>query len=217
MSSRVPHVSPDVRARVRAAVQRNDTSFMNHFVKNRDEARRLYDLCSIAINYRENGTRHAARDAADVIAEVFPGCRARIVIARSFRNAAGSRLRRQVWNSAIWRIDNQRCLLARPPGSFAPMGRRPDTGPSVRREEFLFVVFGLSGQLGLALSNFQLSQIKPLPNVRGPLHRRPDAIVACPSTLKIRIAPRRLGCSPALGGSDGFTRHRGRRLGSSFE
>src|SRR5438128_1431583 len=56
-----------------------------------------------------------------------------------------------------------------------------------------------------------------LPNVRGPLHRSADAIVACPSTLKIRIAPRGLGCSPVLGGSDGFTRHRRRRLCSSFE
>src|SRR5262249_48712625 len=176
MSSRVSHVGPDVRTRVRAAVQRNDTSFMNHFVKNRYEARRLYDLCAIAINYGKNGTRHAARDAADVIAEVFPGCRAGIVIARSFRNAAGSRFRRPVWNSAIRRIDNQRCLPASPPGPFAPMGRRPDTGPSVGRGEFLFVVFGLSGQLALALSNFQLSQIRPLAKVRGPLHRSADAV-----------------------------------------
>src|SRR5262249_42777221 len=198
MSARVSHVGPDVRTRVRAAVQGNDTSFMNHFVKNRYEATRLYDLCSIAINYRKNGSRHAARDAADVIAEVLPGCRARIVIARSFRNAAGSRLCRPVWNSTLLRIDNHRCLSSRPPGSFAPVGRRPDTGPSVGRKEFLFVVIGLPGQLSLALSNFHFSQIKPLPKVRGPLHWSADAIVACPSTLKIRIAPRRLGCSPAL-------------------
>src|SRR5438128_7716368 len=101
--------------------------------------------------------------------------------------------------------------LVRPNGAEArPRPECPPRGILVCR-------FGLSGQLGLALRNFQLSQIKLLPNVRGPLHRSADAIVACPSTLKIRIAPRGLGCSPVLGGSDGFTRHRRRRLCSSFE
>src|SRR5262249_28038040 len=149
MSARVSHVGPDVRTRVRAAVQGNDTSFMNHFVKNRYEATRLYDLCSIAINYRKNGSRHAARDAADVIAEVLPGCRARIVIARSFRNAAGSRLCRQVWNSTVRRIDNQRCLSARPPGSFAPVGGGPHTRPRGGPQGIFFVVFVLPGPFSL--------------------------------------------------------------------
>src|SRR5438477_5637129 len=113
---------------------------MDHLLKKRHVSRRLNDLSSIAVNDGQYRTRDAARDATDIEAEVFPGIVNNIVVAAAPRAcrcsaalrlwrrcdciaatttlasppaAAGLRLGRQRRNLTVWRINDERCLLAR--------------------------------------------------------------------------------------------------------
>ena len=139
---------------MRAAVERYDASLMHHLMKDGHEAGRLNDLRAIAVDHRKDRTGDAAADASDVIAEVFPGRRHRIVVARAFRNASRFCVGREIRHSSVRRIHDQRCLFAGPPCAFPPVARRSDAHPSILRHEFLLVVFSLPGERALALSEF---------------------------------------------------------------
>ena len=45
----------DIRTGVRPAVEGDDAGFMHHFLHDRDIARRLHDLLSVAIDHRVYG------------------------------------------------------------------------------------------------------------------------------------------------------------------
>src|SRR5262245_10023345 len=104
MAAGVSHVRADVWIRMRTAVHRNDSSFVDHLLKNRHESWTLYDLLSVAVNNGEYGARHATCDATNVVTEIFPRRRHRIIVACAFGNPPRSRLRQDVGSSAVGRI-----------------------------------------------------------------------------------------------------------------
>src|SRR5262249_46651187 len=177
---------------MRTVVQRDHARFVDHFLKQQHIPRSLKDLSSIPVYDRQNRAGNASCDATDVEAEIFPRRR---IIARSARNGSGLGFGRQVRRPAVWRIDNQRCLPARPSRTLAPVSWGIHVGLSIWSNELLLVVFSLPSNCGLALSEFFVRQIELVAEIALPLQWSVDAVVACPSSLQIRIAPRRLGLS----------------------
>ena len=106
MASRIAHVGSNLRTRVRAAVQRNDASFMHHFLHDGHIAAALHDLLSIAIDHREYGPGNAACNAPDVRAEILPGVGFGIIVQRGFAYGPGSGLWKQCGRLAIRRINH---------------------------------------------------------------------------------------------------------------
>src|SRR5262249_9846579 len=192
----VAHVRADGGIRMRTPVDWNDTGFVHHFLEDRDVAWRLNDLLAISIDHRENRTRYAASNATNVIAEVFPGIRLRIVVSGSFRHGSRSRLGKHVGDPAIRRIYDQRCLLARTPGALAPMTRRTGADARIRRYELLQIVLLLPRKLTLALCKLLLRVVKPITQIGRAVQWRADAIIAGPCSLEIRSAPRLLPGRP---------------------
>src|SRR5579863_8442040 len=99
------------------AVELDHAAFMDHFLKNGDEALGLHDLLAISINDGENRAGDAAGDAANVVAEVLPRIGFGGVVAGTFGNAAGARFGKQVGSTAVGRIDDQGGLAARAAGA----------------------------------------------------------------------------------------------------
>ena len=58
---------------VRTAIGRNNANVVHHFVANRHISRRLHDLEAIAVDHGKNRPGHAARDAAVIVAPIYPG------------------------------------------------------------------------------------------------------------------------------------------------
>src|SRR5262245_17396688 len=145
---------------MRTAVQRNDSGFMDHLLKDRHESRTLHDLLSVAIDYREYGSGHAACDAANVVAEIFPRCRHRIIVAGSFRNSPRSGFGQDIRSSAVGRIDYKRGLSAWPSGTLAPVTRGASTDASIRTHKFLLVVVGLTREGRLSVCQFLFGVIE---------------------------------------------------------
>ena len=77
---------------MRPAVEWDDSGFVDHFLKKRDIAWRLDDLCAITVNNGQYRPCYSTGDAADVKAEVLPGGRLirRIVVSAETTTAAGA-------------------------------------------------------------------------------------------------------------------------------
>ena len=111
LPSHRPRESPiyvqDIGTGVRTPVQRDHPRLMDHLVENHHVSARLDDLGSVAVDHRKYRTGHTARDATNVVAEVFPRGRAWIGIACALRDHQASRLGRQLWNSPVRRVDHE--------------------------------------------------------------------------------------------------------------
>src|SRR5215468_9153650 len=154
---------------MRTALQRNDSRFVDHLLKDGHESRTLHDLLSVAIDHREYGSGHAACDATNVVAEIFPRRRHRIIVAGSFRNSPRSRFRQDIRSSAVGRIEYQRGLPAWPSGTLAPVTRRTRTDASIRAHEFLLVVVGLTRKIRLSVCQFLFGVIESVTELSRPI------------------------------------------------
>src|SRR4030095_486625 len=165
------------------AVQRNDSRFMDHLLKDCHESRSLHDLLSVAIDHRKYGSGHAACDATNVVAEIFPRRRHRIIVAGSFRNSPRSRFRLDIRSSAVGRIDYQRGLPAWSSGTLAPVTRGARTDASIRAHKFLLVVVGLTRKSRLSLCQFLFGVIEPVAELGRPIKGRADTVITRPRAL----------------------------------
>src|SRR5262249_25675119 len=147
------------------------------------ESRSLHDLLSVAIDHREYGSGHAACNATNVVAEIFPRRGHGIVVAGSFGNSPRSRFRQDVRSSAVGRIDDQRGLPAWPSGTLAPVTGGTGPGASIGAYDFLLVVVGLTRNPRLSVCQFLFGVIEPVTELGRPIKGGADAVITRPRAL----------------------------------
>src|SRR5262249_47363102 len=117
MAARITQPLADTRFQVWNAIQRDDASFMNHFVKNDHTVRTLHDLDITVIRSARN-SRQRLRDETLPQTAIEPrvraasgfkaACGAQRTAGQLFFSLAGACLRDQGRNLPIRRIDDQR-------------------------------------------------------------------------------------------------------------
>src|SRR5262249_41177763 len=72
-SNRIAIPLPNTMWKMRPAIDRDHTSFVNHFVQKNDVTGNLDNLVSIVVSRRKHSGRNAARDTAVPHTHVLPG------------------------------------------------------------------------------------------------------------------------------------------------
>src|SRR5581483_2928641 len=116
----IAHIGPDVGIQMRPAIGGNNANIVHHLIANGYVTRRLHNFQSVPIDHGKDGSGHAARDAAIVIAPVRPSLGTAKAHGVSLVVALLA-LRSKGWDAAIRRIDYLRSLVRGPARKFAPV------------------------------------------------------------------------------------------------
>ena len=182
-AARVPQPLPNPSVRMRPPVERDDPGVVDHLDEDHDITRRLEDLVVVVVEAGHHRAGQPARDAPLVQVAVFRSGR----LPAAIRLAPGAPLglrRRQRGQSAVGRVDDQRC--SRHPD--APLDPEVVVRPGLARPRVDAPLLPGHVARRVPSHSFLFRQELPSVQVGGPFQRGRRGVR--PAPLQVRVAPR---------------------------